>query len=287
MQSGDDPCTEQQRKGADQRTGILNRDKSNRPVVLVPLLSWLPVPGSFWSRVAGSPALSRRVPACVSVPSPCLWFCRSFPFSGDVPRTDPFRPLAVVVMFQLSEVRSKARAPTQESVQGTDPRTGIFRYPLTYVGFVVLFTRRGFQCVFNNVGLVYAYMLRMPLSEIDFFVSSTGNLNIIALDHVKPEFASSEQDVDTCFLVHASVWQLDWERLINGVALIEGRSVGLFREAGRHPDVLGAVLMRKWPKLHRQNLGWSQLRHQHVVDGSARGRGPGIKNFNSTMLEIL
>ena len=75
------------------------------------------------------------------------------------------------------------------------------------------------------MGLVYAYMLRMPLPEIDFFVSSTGNLNIVALDHVKPEFASSEQGVDTCFLVHASVWQLDWERLINGVALIEGRSV--------------------------------------------------------------
>ena len=65
------------------------------------------------------------------------------------------------------------------------------------------------------------------------FVSSTGNLNIITSDHVKPEFASSEQGVDVCFLVHASVWQLDWERLLSGVAFIEGRSVDFSAKRGR------------------------------------------------------
>ena len=72
-------------------------------------------------------------------------------------------------------------------------------------------------------------MLR--LLEIDFCFLN-GQPYIITSDHVKLEFASSEQGVDDCFLVHASVRQLDWERLINGVAFIEGRRVDFFPRSG-------------------------------------------------------
>ena len=81
-------------------------------------------------------------------------------------------------------------------------------------------------------------MLCLPLPEIDFCFLN-GKSQHHHFGHVKNVFA--EQGVEDCFLVHASVWQLDWERFIDGVALVDFSA-----KRGGHPDVLSAVLMRKW-----------------------------------------
>ena len=120
-----------------------------RPWSLVSCLSWFAWLGVLSrARVSGPLSGSQRVSVCFFLLFLFIDRGRHVPAPGG------------------RGVGSIARAPTQVPVQGTDPRTGFFRYSLMYGGFAIHFARRGLQCVFNYVALVYAYMLRLP--EIDF-----------------------------------------------------------------------------------------------------------------------
>ena len=133
LPSGADPRTEHRTKGTDPRTGTRKAKSQTSLVSCFP-----PVLASC----AGFLLVSGRWFFCPVPPRACLCFS-SFSW-----------PVVLSFIF--------LGATTQEPVQGTDPRTGVFRYPLTYIGFVCM------QCVFNYAGLVYAYMLSLPLPEIDF-----------------------------------------------------------------------------------------------------------------------
>ena len=118
LPSGADPRTERR---APTPEPVVSKRKVKRPWCPVSCLCWLAVPGFFLVSVRW---LSCWVPA---------WFLSVFSFSFCL------FPLAAGVTFQLPDGRdvgSNARAPTQETVQGADPRTGFYRYPSAY-GFVV------------------------------------------------------------------------------------------------------------------------------------------------------
>ena len=114
----------------------------------------VPVSGfSPWSRVAGSPARSRRAPVCVfafflgrgpGASGPLLsWvpgFSLSFlTFPGDVPMTDHLRPLTASVTFQLPAGGTSGRA------HGNRPKNRpFFRYPFTYIALGFLLASASF-----------------------------------------------------------------------------------------------------------------------------------------------
>ena len=120
LPSGTDPRTGQ--KGADPRTGTPQRRNVFLPGCFVSSLSWPACGGAFLvpGRWFSGPAPSGS----------CLfWFRLVFLFLGrgrHVPAPSG------------RDVGSNSGAPTQEPVQGADPRTGFFRYSSTYV-FLVYF----------------------------------------------------------------------------------------------------------------------------------------------------
>ena len=97
------------------------------------------------------PAISKAksVSALVSCLLPVLArLCRGFPGSGSPPSGSCLFWFRLVFLStgrgrhvpapSGRDVGSNSGAPTQEPVQGADPRTGFYGYSLTYVGFAVL-----------------------------------------------------------------------------------------------------------------------------------------------------
>ena len=115
-------------------------------------LSRLVVPGLSWSRVAGSPALSLGLLPCRGG-FPCCLFFSLF--------------LAVGVAFHLPRWEGRrVRFLFLFPLVGTDPSTGVSRYPFTFVTVVFLFA----------VAFVFLFFFVLRLYSIlpftgDFYLS--------------------------------------------------------------------------------------------------------------------
>ena len=110
------------KKGADPRTGTPLRRKV--------FLPWCPVSSLSWPACAGAFLVPGRWFSGSAPSGSCLfWFRLMFLSTGRGRR---------VPAPSGRDVGSSAGAPTQEPVQGADPRTGFHRYPSTYDSAVYL-----------------------------------------------------------------------------------------------------------------------------------------------------